>query len=453
MTDPSQPNRVRAGRPTPRPRLALVYRRIEDLKPDPRNPRIRSAKVRRQIERSVAEFGVVFPITTDKDEKIIAGHGRLEAARALGLTHVPTIRLEHVTEAQAKALQIIDNRLVENGAWDERLLGEALLSLSVEGIDLDIELTGFDMGEIDLFIEGLSETPAEDPAVEAMAANLGPAVTRSGDLWLLRDSRVLCGNSLESGAFDRLMDGKKADMAATDQPFNVKIQGNVSGLGAVEHREFAMASGEMSEEAFSDFLGVSCELVARWLKPGGVAFFFMDWRHIDLLLAAGKGARLVLINLCVWVKTAAGMGSLYRSQHELVAVFRNGRESHRNNVQLGKYGRSRTNVWTYPGMTGFGRHTDEGDLLKLHPTVKPITMIADAILDVSMRGDIVLDPFLGSGTTLVAAERVGRRCYAIELDPLYVDVAIRRWQRLTGEMARHAVSGRTFDEIAAECGV
>lgn len=441
-----------AAKPPRLPRLALTYRRLEDLKPDPGNPRSRSRQVQRRIERSMAEFGFVFPITADRHGMIVAGHARFEAAKALGYTHVPTICVEHLNTNQLKALQIADNRLVEQGDWHERLLGEALLSLSLQGIDLDVTLTGFDVPEIDLYIEGLSKkAPEEDPGI--LAPQEGAiAVSRLGQTWLLDGHRLHCGNSLEVGAVDAVMAGAVADAVFTDSPYNVKIDGHVGGLGSIQHREFAMASGEMKPDEFRAFLRSSILQMTRATKPGGIMFMCMDWRHADDLTHVAKAEGLEHLNTCVWAKTAAGMGSLYRSQHEFVLVFRRPGARHRNNVQLGKFGRSRSNLWTYAGMTGFGNRSEEGDLLAIHPTVKPIQMVADAILDVTARGEVVLDPFLGSGTTLLAAQRVGRRCYAVELDELYVDTAIRRWQRFTGENARDAESGKTFDELARETG-
>jgi DNA modification methylase len=280
----------------------------------------------------------------------------------------------------------------------------------------------------------------------------GPSVAKPGDLWLLGEHRILCGDSLDPRSYERLLGGERAAMVFTDPPYNVPIEGHVSGLGAVKHREFSMASGEMSEAQFTDFLTRLCKLAAQHSDDGSLHYVFMDWRHLAELLAAGKAAYSELKNLCVWAKTNAGMGSLYRSQHELVAVFKNGKSSHHNNVQLGRFGRHRSNLWTYPGMTSIARATDEGALLEMHPTVKPVRLVADAILDASARRDIVLDPFLGSGTTLIAAERVGRRARGIELDPAYVDVAIRRWQRDTGNTAVHADRQKTFDELVAEAG-
>jgi DNA modification methylase len=243
------------------------------------------------------------------------------------------------------------------------------------------------------------------------------------------------------------MGSKRAGVVFTDPPWNVAIDGHVCGNGSVRHREFEMASGEMSEPEFISFL-TGLRLLARYSAVGSVHYVCMDWRHMSELLAAGKQVYDSVLNLCVWTKNSGGMGSFYRSQHELVFVFRNGKGQHRNNVQLGKYGRNRTNVWQYPGVNTFSKQTDEGNLLALHPTVKPVALVADALLDSSARGDVVLDAFLGSGSTLIAAERTGRVCHGIELDPLYVDTAVRRWQRYTGDHAIHEDTGKRFDEMA-----
>ena len=272
-------------------------------------------------------------------------------------------------------------------------------------------------------------------------------MTRRGDLWRLDRHRVLCANALEESSYLALMEAIKATMVFTDPPYNVAIQGNVSGLGATHHRDFAMASGEMDEAQFTAFLSRACALLAQHSADGSLHYIFMDWRHIGEVLAAGRAVYTELKNVCAWVKNHTGMGAFYRSRHELIFVFKYGHASHRNNIQLGKYGRDRTNVWNYPSPR---TPSEEGNLLTLHPTVKPVRLVADAILDCTARGDIVLDGFLGSGTTVIAAERTGRRCYGLELDPLYVDTIIRRWQAYTGEAARHAASGKSFKELEGE---
>jgi DNA modification methylase len=310
------------------------------------------------------------------------------------------------------------------------------------------------MGEIDLRIGALDDQPtAKDPADAIVEPNPSPPVSKPGDLWLLGRHRVLCGTVLDLAAWQTLMGPERAAMVFTDPPYNVPIDGHASGLGAIRHRSFAMAAGEMSRAAFSVFLATSLSHLAAFSAAGALLYICIDWRHIGELLAAGHAADTSLENLCVWVKDNAGMGSLYRSRHELVFVFKTGRGRHRNNVQLGRFGRSRSNVWNYPGVNSFSRQTGEGNLLALHPTVKPVALVGDAMLDCTERGDIVLDGFLGSGTTVIAAERTGRRCYGVELDPAYVDTVVRRWQRLTGESARHAVGDRLFDDLAGEAAV
>jgi DNA modification methylase len=306
----------------------------------------------------------------------------------------------------------------------------------------DVSLTGFDIGEIDLILQ---ESKAEDDEEEPVEISREPAITQPGDVWLLGSHRLMCGDSLDESVYYALMNSQVADVVFTDPPYNVKIDGNVCGKGAIRHREFAMASGEMSEAEFVSFLSKALALLGSFSKAGSVHFICMDWRHAGELLLAGKQMYDAFLNLCVWAKDNGGMGSLYRSQHELVFVFRNGTESHRNNVQLGRFGRNRTNVWRYPGVNTLSRSGDEGNLLALHPTVKPVAMIADAILDCSAPGDIVLDNFAGVGSTILAAERTGRTCYAIEIDPVYVDTAVMRWEKTTGKIAIHSETGKCFE--------
>ncbi|MDG1287768.1 MAG: site-specific DNA-methyltransferase [Rickettsiales bacterium] len=345
---------------------------------------------------------------------------------------------------------IADNKLTENAQWDDVLLAEHFVELSELDLDFDLEITGFEMGEIDVLIEGngvIEEEHVEEP-VEA-----GHAVSELGDIWQLGTHRIICGDSLQADSCSALMDGAKANMVFTDPPYNVPVKGHISGLGKHQHREFAMATGEMSSAQFTQFLQDVCAQKAEASADGSLHYICMDWRHLQELLAAGDTIYSELKNLCIWVKDNGGMGSLYRSRHEFVAVFKHGKAPHRNNVELGRHGRYRTNVWEYAGANSFARkNNEEGDLLALHPTVKPVPLVADAILDCTQRGDIVLDAFLGSGSTLIAAEKVGRRCYGIELDPLYVDTAIRRWQQWTGDAAIHSESGKNFDQLQVISG-
>jgi DNA modification methylase len=424
---------------------------LAELKLDARNPRLHSPKQIKQIARSIEAFGFNVPVLVDAAGQVIAGHGRVLACRQLGWTEVPTIQLDHLSPLQARAFMVADNRLSDVSDWNEPLLAETLRDLLLVELDFELEAIGFDMPEIDLRIESLQAETGQgpDPADTFAPPAAGPAVTRPGDLWLLGRHRLVCGDALDPAAYTQLMGAEKAAMVFTDPPYNVPIAGHVSGLGAVQHREFAMAVGEMSQTEFTAFLRSAMTLMAQHSTDGSLHFVCMDWRHTEELLAAGRAAYTELKNLCVWAKDNAGMGSLYRSQHELVLVFKAGRGPHRNNVELGKHGRHRSNLWRYAGVNSFGRSTEEGNLLSLHPTVTPVALVADAILDCTARGDVVLDPFLCSGTTLIAAERMGRRCCGMELDPLYADTIIRRWQALTGDAAVHGTCGETFDAQAA----
>ena len=425
----------------------LTFVPIGALRADPRNPRKHSRIQVRAIARSIDTFGFNAPILVDKRNQIVAGHGRYEAAQLLGLEKIPIISLDHLTETQARAYLLADNKLAERSSWDDASLALQLKELSELALDFDFEAIGFEMPEVDLRIQSLDPTDNADRADEFSNA-VGPAVSRPGDLWLLGKHRVYCGSALNSVAYELLMTEEKAKAVFTDPPYKVKIDGNVCGSGAVKHREFAMASGEMTQEEFVRFLAGAFDLARAYTSPGAIVYACMDWRHMVEMLAAGDAANFDLLNLCVWVKTNGGMGSLYRSRHELVFVFRNGGEAHCNNVQLGRFGRNRTNVWNYPGANVFKRNGRKRDL-DLHPTVKPIAMVTDAILDSTNLDDVILDPFLGSGTTLLAAERARRRCHGVELDPLYVDTVIARWEGLTQQQARLA-SAQSFADIKSE---
>lgn len=337
-------------------RVTINYRAIDDLKLDPKNPRLHSPRQVRQIARSIEAFGFNVPVLVNSDLKVVAGHGRILACQLLGWREVPVIALEHLTEAQARAFMIADNRLTENSCWNDQLLAEQLKELSVLDLDFSLEATGFEMGEIDLRIEGLtSEAEAKDDPADVIPVATAPAVSRAGDLWLLGPHRVLCGSALEEDSYARLMGKKKAGTVFTDPPYNVPIEGNVSGFGVVHHREFAMASGEMSADEFTAFLTSACALLAKHSVPGAILFLCMDWRHLAELHAAGRAIHLDLKNLCVWAKQTAGMGALYRSQHELIFVYKSGRERHSNNVQLGRFGRNRTNLLVLPGCSRTAR--------------------------------------------------------------------------------------------------
>jgi DNA modification methylase len=427
--------------------LEITYQPWSALQPNPQNARTHSKRQIKLIAESIRNFGFTNPVLIEQNSTIVAGHGRVEAAKLLGLTQVPTIRLENLTPDQIRAYVIADNRLAEKAGWDESILAiELQYLMTLDCADFDVTITGFEVPEIDMIIEEAKESSAVESVPEP---NLDqPAVTEPGDLWLLGRHRIACGNALHDATYRTLMGKNRATVVFTDPPFNVKIDGHATGNGAIRHREFAMASGEMSEAEFVSFLNNSLQLLANYSANNSVHYVCMDWRNAGNLIAAGNQNYDEFLNLCVWVKDNGGMGSFYRSQHELVLVFRKGKGPHRNNVRLGQFGRNRTNVWQYPGIHTLSKQSGEGNLLALHPTVKPVAMVADAILDSSARGEAVLDAFLGSGTTLMAADRVGRICCGIELDPAYVDVAIRRWQNYTGDVAVHAKSSKRFDEVA-----
>jgi DNA methylase/ParB-like nuclease domain len=418
---------------------------VSRLAPYKGNARTHSRKQIRQIADSIKRFGFTNPVLVDNGGEIIAGHGRVAAAKLLGLNEVPTLRLSHLSAAEKRAYVLADNRLAEKAGWDREILAIELQGLI--NLNFEVELTGFDMGEIDIILDDAEDAKGEaaGPEDEVPEPLKGPSVSQPGDLWLLSRHRILCGDALDHGAYERLLDGEKAEFIFTDPPYNVPIHGNVCGRGAIRHREFVMATGEMSNEAFTDFLSAVFGHLVAHSTDGSIHDVCMDWRHIAEMMAAGNEVYTELKNLCVWAKTNAGMGTFYRSQHELVFVWKSGSGPHVNNFELGQHGRGRTNVWEYPGISAMrvGRLEE----LAMHPTVKPVALVADAIKDCSRSHGIILDPFLGSGTTVIAAERSGRRARGIEIDPGYVDVAIRRWQAYSGKAATLAATGRCFEEI------
>lgn len=407
--------------------LTVVYRPTGSLVPDPRNARTHPKRQIAQLVASIEEFGFTNPILADPDGKVIAGHGRLLAAKQKGLAEVPVIELVGLTEPQIRALRIADNKIALNAGWDIEILKLELADLSLPEIDIDLALTGFSSGEIDVIVN--SKVDPDDELIPAI-----PTEPRAqlGDIWQLGKHRIGCGDGRDVAFLHAIIgDGAAIDAAFLDPPYNVKINGHANANG--RHREFAMASGEMSTSAFRTFLSETLGACAAVSRPGAVHFVCMDWRHMDDVNAAATPIYNELLNICVWNKSNAGMGSLYRSKHEMVYVYRVPGAPHYNAVELGKHGRNRTNVWDYASVNSLqGSRRDD---LEMHPTVKPVAMVADAICDVTRQGELVLDIFLGSGTSLVAAERVGRRFRGVDIDPAYVDVAIERWQKLTGEEA------------------
>jgi hypothetical protein len=431
--------------------LAVSYASPSGLTEYASNPRTHSPDQIEKIAESIKAFGFISPIIIDGDKELIAGHGRLAAAKLLGLKRVPVVRLDHLSEAQKKALRIADNRLAELAGWDQDLLAIEFSSLiefeSVSDLNFELEITGFSFGAIDQTIETTKkdDSPDSDDFFEPNFA--GPTVSRLGDKWILDEHAIMCGDARDDKVQARARDGSLAQLAICDPPYNVKGEGHISGLGKVVHADFLMASGEMTDTEFTTFLTDFLQATSNSLVAGAVLFVFMDWRHQCELLNAARSVGLTPLNLCVWNKGTGGMGSLYRSQHELVFVFKKGSASHKNRIELGRHGRCRTNVWTYPGLASFGPNRLEQ--LAEHPTIKNCAMIADAMRDVSDRNDVVIDPFCGSGTTIIAAAKTGRRAHTIELDPKYVDVAVRRWEKWSGKQARHVDTGLTFAEEAA----
>jgi DNA modification methylase len=431
----------------------IISKKLAELKPYPNNARTHSNKQIKQIASSMDRFGFTNPVLIDENEMILAGHGRVEAAKLLGLMDVPCIRLSDMTEAEKSAYILADNKLAMNAGWDESILATELEYLVEQSDEIDLTLTGFSIAETDEILE----IGGTDPGTESEEDDRIPeasddevTVTRAGDIWQMGAHRLVCGDARDSQVYKQLLSDNNgntelAEMVFTDPPYNVKIDNNVCGSGKTQHSEFAMASGEMSKEAFIAFLKDTTSQLVGHSKHGSIHFICMDWRHIQELLEAGNASYSELKNLCVWVKDNGGMGSFYRSRHELVFVFKNGDASHINTFELGQHGRYRTNVWNYRGISSGGKAAREE--LALHPTVKPVAMVADAIKDCSSHAGIILDAFAGSGTIFIAAQKTGRRARAIEIDPKYCDTSIVRWQAFAKDDAILVETGETFDEV------
>jgi DNA modification methylase len=421
---------------------------VEALQAYANNARTHSKKQISQIANSIRRFGFNNPVLIDDQGQIIAGHGRVAAAKLLGISVVPTVRLSHLSQAEKRAYILADNRLAEKAGWDREILAIELQALI--DLDFEVELTGFEVAEIDLCLEEAREATGDPsgPEDEVPAYADTHAVTRPGDLWQLGPHLLLCADARDPAAYVRLMGGAKTEFFFTDPPYNVPIDGHVCGLGRIRHRSFAMGCGEMSETEFTGFLTKIFKQLVAHTTDGSIHQVCMDWRHMPEMLQAGHAAYSELKNLCVWNKNNAGMGSFYRSKHELVFVWKSGTASHINTFELGQYGRSRSNVWDYAGVNTLkpGRL----DELAMHPTVKPVALVADAIKDCSRRNGLVLDPFAGSGTILIAAERTGRRARAMEIDPHYIDVAVKRWQDYTGKSAVLSATGQSFEEVTEQ---
>lgn len=428
----------------------IVYRRPCDLKPWPRNPRTHNDKQLAKLKTSIKDFGFTAPVLVDQKGFILSGNGRVQAAIELGLPTIPTRVIRGLSEAQKRAYVIADNKLAELAGWDSTLLKEELELLIAD--NFDIETTGFSTAEIDILIDGAEEPSGSDPDDLQPDDVTGQVVSRIGDLWRVGNHWLLCGDALSPDSYKIIMESDLAQMVISDPPYNVRIDGHVCGSGKIRHKEFKMASGEMTTDEFTNFLNTVFSHTGAYSQAGAVHYFFMDWRHSMEIQAAALPLFGSPLQLCVWVKDNGGMGSFYRSQHELVFVFKKGEVPHINNFELGQHGRYRTNVWNYSGVNTFKGTGYE--LLALHPTVKPVSLIADALRDCSHRQGIILDPFAGSGTILIAAERTGRHARAIELDPKYVDVAVTRWQRVTGKEAVLEATGQTWEQVRVSrlCG-
>lgn len=424
--------------------LAVVYRDPSSLKPRAINPRTHSKKQIQQIAASVREFGFLSPILIDDGGCIVAGHGRNDAAKLNGMTRVPTIQVDHLTPEQIRAFVIADNQIAANAGWDLDVLALELKELSLN-FNFDVTLTGFETAQIDLLMDGGEEgRPNPDDDVQE-ADRSRPAIAQIGDLWGLGRHRLLCGDATKRDRYELLLGAEKAQMVFADPPYNVPVDGHARGLGRIRHHEFPMASGEMTGAEYTTFLKSAFQNLAEFSCDGSIHAICMDWRHTREIQAAADGVYSEIKNICVWVKSNGGMGSFYRSQHEFVFIYKSGTAPHINNIELGKYGRNRTNVWTYPGVNAFGK--GRNNELAMHPTVKPLALVTDAISDCSKRGGVVLDAFAGSGTTLIAADNSGRRGYGIELDPYYVDTTLVRFRDMVGFEPVLLATGEKFVDV------
>lgn len=408
--------------------LKIIEVAPQSLKPHPRNARTHSKKQIRQIRNSIRTFGFVTPVLMDNDGVIVAGHARTQAAIAEGLPSIPCVKVGHLSPEEVRAYMLADNKHSENAGWDLELLADELNDLNLTMPDLDFESIGFTIAETDRLIDGLTPVEDGDPADDILPPILnGTTRYQPGDIWALGPHRLICGDSRDQATIAALMGDERAQMVFTDPPYNVAIEGNVGGLGKIKHGEFAMASGEMSVSQFIEFLKQIFNVLVTFSIDGSIHFVCMDWRHLFEVQTAAQVVYSELKNVIVWVKDNGGMGTFYRSRHEMIFVFKNGTAPHINTFELGQHGRYRTNVWEYRGVNTLKR--ERMDELALHPTVKPVQMITDAIKDVSSRGGLVLDLFGGSGSTLIAAHKTGRKAYLCEIDPVYCDRMIVRWEK------------------------
>ena len=427
-------------------RLAVEHVPIDKLRRNARNPRDHKEKQLGRLIKSIDRFGFIVPCIIDDDYRVLAGNARVAAAARLGFTEVPAIRIRHLTEAEMRAFVVADNKLTELATWNDAILREELQFFAELDIDFDFSAIGFDTAEVDIILGDATGSKNDDLTVPAAGR---PAVSQLGDLWVAGPHHIYCGDALVPGSYKALLGNARAQLVFTDVSYKVPISGDVGGSGSVQHGEFGMASGEMTPAAFTELLTRGLKNMADFSLDGSIHYVCIDWRHLAQILAAGAIAYSEVKDLCVWTKNNAGLGSFYRSQHELVVVFKKGTAPHIDNINLGVHGRNRSNVWPYAEINSFGRQRDE--LLAIHPSVKPIGLVSDALKDASARGDLVLDPFAGCGSTLIAAEKTRRRAAVMEIDPLYVDAIVQRWQACTGKAAICARTGATFAEREAGC--
>lgn len=395
--------------------------------------RILRTKFKERVEterRFQEQEGLYLPLIIDQANVIICGEEQAEAARQLGKTHITAIRMRDVSKVGRKKLRAKQAKLATVGEVDRRELRfEFLEILETEGQDYDLGILGYAPTEIDLTLEYVDggDNNGEVIAADEALPDTGPSVvSRPGDIWSNENHRLICADATDPKTYQALLRGTKVKATVSDPPYGVAINGHVGGNGKIRHPEFIQGGKGTTKKELKKLLKKSIRRFVRHSKDGALIYIFMDWRGIELLLAVCRKLGLTLINLCVWVKESPSLGSFYRSQQELIAVVRNGSTQHQNNIELGKYGRSRSNVWKVAGMNSFGK--GRMDQLSKHPTPKPCILIEDIIKDCTSLGDPVLDGFLGSGTTLIAAEKCGRKAFGIELDPAYVDVAICRFR-------------------------
>jgi DNA modification methylase len=412
---------------------------IDDLKTYAKNPFRYPQKLLRKIEALIREHDQIPIIPVTADLTIIGFEEWVLALKRAGRTEVKVEVLADLSAGEADVVRLALGRIPLDARLDQGRLRDAFEALQAQNIDL--YLTAFDQAEIDFSLEidmpraNVIETPDNFPQRQEVA------VAKLDDVFQLDRHRIACGDARNQALIDFVRDGREADVCITDPPYNRQFSKFGFGKKRYRHGDFIEASGEMSEDEFGSFLWESLRVLGAASARSALIYVFMDWRHIFELTAAGRHLELPLLDIAVWAKPNGGLGGLYRSAHELCAVFKSGIEPHRNNVELGKFGRNRTNVWNYaPPASG-------DELLGAHPTVKPVAMISDILRDCTKRGDLVLDSFLGSGSSLIAAEETGRICVGTELDPHYVDTAIRRWQSLTGLDAVHLGTGQPFNDI------